>query len=144
MPNIAAVLKDEIARVARRTVRQDIDALKKALSGQRAQIAQMKRLLQEQQRLLSARAKASAKQMEPDEAAPGTERLRFSAARLVAQRKRLGLSAQDFGRLVGTTGQSVYAWEAGKTRPSVEKLKAIAALRQIGKRELAARLSALG
>jgi DNA-binding transcriptional regulator YiaG len=148
MPNIAAVLKDEIARVARKTVRQDIDTLKKALSGQRAQIAQLKRLVQAQQRLLAASAKASARQRPQaaaaQEAGTGAEGLRFSATRLAAQRKRLGLSAQDFGRLVGATGQSIYAWEAGKTRPSPAKLQAIASLRQIGKRELTARLAALG
>ncbi len=62
---------------------------------------------------------------------------------MAANRKRLGLSAQDFALLVGTTGQSVYAWESGKARPRQEFLVAIAALRGIGKQEAMTRLAAL-
>ncbi len=142
MPNIAAVLKEEIARVARKAVRHEIESLKKTVSAQRGQIAQLKRLLQEQQRQLRGRTRAAA----PGSAAePDTpqEKLRFSATRLAAQRKRLALSANDFGRLVGVTGHTVYIWESGKARPTPAKLAAIAALRKVGKRELQARLAAL-
>jgi len=62
---------------------------------------------------------------------------------MAANRKRLGLSAADFGLLIGASGQSVYAWEAGKTRPNADSLAAIAALRGIGKRAVEARLAAL-
>ena len=62
---------------------------------------------------------------------------------MAANRERLGLSAEDFGMLVGASGQSVYLWEQGKSKPRVKNLKAIAALRGIGKREVAQRLAAL-
>ncbi len=62
---------------------------------------------------------------------------------MASNRKRLGLSAADFGMLVGATGQSVYAWEARKSKPSGKSLAAIAALRGIGKREVARRLALL-
>ncbi|MEW6703342.1 MAG: helix-turn-helix transcriptional regulator [Pseudomonadota bacterium] len=143
MPNIAAVLKEEIARVARKAVRHEIESLKKTVGAQRSQIAQLKRLLQEQQRLLRAKAKAAPNGAQAPADMP-QEKLRFSAARLAAQRKRLDLSAQEFGRLVGVTGHTVYIWESGKSRPTAEKLAAIASLRKIGKRELQARLAALG
>jgi DNA-binding transcriptional regulator YiaG len=71
------------------------------------------------------------------------EGLRFRAAGMAANRKRLGLSAEDFGLLVGATGQSVYSWERGKSKPRAANLVAIAALRGIGKREVATRLDAL-
>lgn len=61
---------------------------------------------------------------------------------MAANRKRLGLSAADFGLLVGATGQSVYAWEAGKSKPRGKNLAAIAALRGVGKREVLKRLAA--
>jgi transcriptional regulator with XRE-family HTH domain len=60
-----------------------------------------------------------------------------------SNRKRLGLSAADFGLLVGASGQSVYAWEQGKARPRGKNLAAIAALRGVGKREVVERLAAL-
>ena len=68
---------------------------------------------------------------------PGTA-LRFSAKSLASQRRRLGLSADAIGLLVGASGQSVYNWEAGAARPRVSHLAAIAALRTLGKKQAAA------
>ncbi|MDY0748710.1 helix-turn-helix transcriptional regulator [Paucibacter sp. R3-3] len=62
---------------------------------------------------------------------------------MASNRQRLGLSAADFGLLVGTTGQSIYAWEQGRATPRPKNLAAIAALRGMGKREVAARLEEL-
>jgi DNA-binding transcriptional regulator YiaG len=62
---------------------------------------------------------------------------------MAANRKRLELSAAEFGLLVGTTGQSVYAWESGKAKPRAQYLPAIAALRGRGKREVMSKLEAL-
>ena len=62
---------------------------------------------------------------------------------MASNRKRLGLSAADFGLLVGASSQSVYAWESGKSKPGREYLPAIAALRGIGTREVAEKLVAL-
>ena len=142
MPNLAVVLKEEIARIARKSVRPEVESLKKAVSAQRSQIAELKRQVQDQERALRALRKAAARPAPAEPAA--TSRLRFSPARLAAQRQRLGLSAELFGRLVGTSGQTIYLWERGKSRPGADKLAEIAALRAIGKRQLAARLAALG
>jgi len=68
---------------------------------------------------------------------------RFRAAGLASNRQRLGLSAADYGLLVGTTGQSIYAWEQGRAKPRAKNLAAIAALRGIGKKEVAAKLGVL-
>jgi hypothetical protein len=43
MPNVASVLKSEIARVARKEVRAEIASLKKAASAYRSDIAELKR-----------------------------------------------------------------------------------------------------
>ena len=71
------------------------------------------------------------------------QKLRFSAKGLASQRKRLGLSAEAFGALIGASGQSVYKWESGKIRPRARHLPRIAELRTMGKRQAAARLQAL-
>jgi DNA-binding transcriptional regulator YiaG len=42
--------------------------------------------------------------------------------------------------LIGASGQSVYKWEEGKSRPRQKNLTAIAAIRSIGKKEALARL----
>jgi DNA-binding XRE family transcriptional regulator len=69
--------------------------------------------------------------------------LRFTAKGLASQRSRLGLSAHECGLLVGASGQSIYNWEDGKARPRAKHLQALAALRGMGKKEAAARLSEL-
>jgi hypothetical protein len=54
----------------------------------------------------------------------------------------LGLSANDFGKLVGVTADSVYACESATTTPRRKQLAKIAALRTVGKREAKKRLEA--
>lgn len=143
MANLASMLKNEIARVARREVRAELQQLKKASATYRGEIARLKRrigaLEQQVKRLGAGTARASATaDEEPD------QKLRFSAKGLASQRRRLGLSAEAFGALIGASGQSVYKWESGKARPRARHLPQIAALRTMGKREAAARLQALG
>jgi DNA-binding transcriptional regulator YiaG len=66
--------------------------------------------------------------------------LPFPAAAL---RARLGLSAKDFGRLVGVAGLTIYSWESGKSRPRQKQLAGLAAVRHLGKREAGKRLEML-
>ncbi len=143
MPNIASVLKSEIARVARKEVRSEIESLKKAAITHRADIAALKRrmhaLEQELRRL--GKAKPAAKPVVTDDAAAAS--LRFSAKGLASQRARLGLSAEDCGRLLGVSGQSIYQWEAGKVRPRAGHLPVIAAFKALGKKDAAAALASL-
>jgi len=143
MPNIATLLKNEISRVARKEQRGESLALRKSVSAHRAEIAALKRRLQalEQQlrRLSKTHAKAAPAPDEPDGAGGKT---RFSAKGLLAQRRRLGLSAAECGVLLGTSAQSVYNWEAGKVRPRARHLAAIAALRTLGKKDAAAHVAA--
>ena len=60
------------------------------------------------------------------------------------QRERLGLSAENFGKLLGVSAQSIYNWEHEKARPRAEQVLKVAALRGIAKREAEARLDHLG
>lgn len=146
MPDIASVLKAEISRLARKEGRLESAALKKLVSSQRSDLIALRRQVQGLERQLRAvvRALPSARstRVEPaaDSAANG---LRFRAKGMANNRKRLGLSAEDFGLLVGATAQSVYAWEAQRSKPRAKALAAIAALRTLGKREVAKRLEAL-
>ena len=146
MPNIAAVLKTEIARIARKEVRSQTEEFRKSSAQYRSHIAALRKRIDELERQLK-RVGKSAGRSAPAAAAEsdddhGTSR-RFSAARLAAQRRKLGLSAADFATLLGVSGQSVYKWEHGESRPRARQLEAIAAVRGIGKREAAARLAKL-
>jgi len=149
MPNIASVFKAEITRLARKELRGNSDGLKKAVAAQRADIASLKRRVQALEAMVKRLAKDSDARLTRSRSAPSQASesepsgLRFRAAGMAANRKRLGLSAADFGLLVGATGQSIYAWEAGKAKPRPQALAAIAALRGIGKREAETRLEKL-
>ena len=134
MPNIAAILKSEISRVARKEVRSETSALKKAVGLYRTEIAGLKRRTQALEQQLRRLSKDRDKHSSPQapEASPSLQR--FSAKGLASQRRRLGLSAQDCGLLLGTSAQSIYNWEDGKTRPLARHLAAIAALKTLGKR----------
>lgn len=144
MPNIAALLKSEIARVARKEVRAETQSLKKAVGTYRSEIAELKKraqaLEQELRRLNKASRKAAPEGAVTDGDGSG---IRFSAKGFASHRKRLGLSAADCGLLLGASGLSVYKWESGQSRPRAKFLPAIAALRSLGKKDAAARLEAL-
>ncbi|MDB5751940.1 MAG: transcriptional regulator, family-like protein [Ramlibacter sp.] len=148
MPNIAVVFKEEIARIARKEVRAETEDFRKTFAQYRTHLAALRRRIDELERQLKRVGKASsaasggaADAAEADDG-QGSAR-RFSAARLAAQRSKLGLSAADFAALLGVSGQSVYKWEHGEARPRARQLEAIAALRGIGKREAAERLAQL-
>lgn len=150
MPNIASVFKAEITRLARKELRENSDGLKKAVAAHRTEIASLKRRILALEGLVKKVAKgqgavpARGRAAAPSEADESSQAgLRFRAKGMAANRQRLGLSAADFALLVGTTGQTIYAWEAGKAKPRPEALAAIAALRGIGKREAETRLASL-
>jgi DNA-binding transcriptional regulator YiaG len=143
MPNIALVLKEEISRIARKELREEVTQLRKTLSACRADIAELKRSQKALEQTVRSLQKGAGKQApEAEPKAEGGEP-RFSAKRLAAHRQRLELSAADFGLLIGASGQSVYKWEEGKVRPRKSQLPAISALRSISKPQAAARVAAL-
>jgi DNA-binding transcriptional regulator YiaG len=79
---------------------------------------------------------------DPGHAAAAGMKRRFSATRLAAHRAKLGLSAAIYGQLVGVSGQTIYHWEQGKARPRAAQLESLAAVRDLGAREVAERLAA--
>ena len=60
-----------------------------------------------------------------------------------AHRERLGLSAANYGKLLGVSELSIYNWDQDKTRPRESSVAAWTAIRRIGKREAAKRMAAL-
>ena len=141
MPNIGAVLREEIARLSRRENRSQIDKTRKATTLHHREIAQLKRQvvqLERQVKLLVRKGVDPARASTPTAA---NSTARFVAKGLRSQRTRLGLSAAEFGRLVGVSAQSIYNWEGGQARPRGEQLSRLASLRSLGKREAAARLT---
>lgn len=140
MPNIAALLKQEITRLARREVRAQVQATKKASTQYRRHIAALRRQVAtlERQVALVRRQRTATTPASTDSPPP---KIRFVAKGLKSQRARLGLSAADFGRLVGVSAQSIYNWEQGHATPRASQLAVLASRRNLGKREVQALLA---
>ncbi len=143
MPNIATVLKEEIARVARKESRGDTQKLKKSSAQYRSDIAALKRRVLALEQMVARLGKASKKATPAAASDEPSSRLRFSAKGLASQRKRLGLSAAEAAAIIGVSGQSIYKWEDGKARPRASQLPGIAALRGLSKKQAAAKLAEL-
>jgi DNA-binding transcriptional regulator YiaG len=141
MPNLAATLKEEIQRLAKKEIKAQTGSTKQAVAKYRGEIAKLKRQMREQEKKIAFLEAQEQKRLEqPQAAEESVEGVRFSARSVKAQRERLGLSAANYARLVGVSGLTIYNWEQGKSRPRKEQLAALAAVRGIGKREAVAKL----
>lgn len=140
MPNIGALLKDEISRLCRREIRKAVAGVKKTSAAYRRDIAALKRqvgVLQKKSASLEKRASVAG---DSKTAALPDRPVRFVAKGLRSLRLRLGLSAPQLALLLGVSEQSIYNWETKKATPRKEQLAAIIAMRGIGKREAQQRL----
>lgn len=143
MSSFANTLKSEIARVARKEMKDEILSLRKATTAHRSEIASLKRdvkalasLLKKAQRAV----KATDAPAQPDEATLSPRPRRFSAEKLGAHRAHLGISQAQMAQLLGASALSVYKWESGKVQPRAAQLERIAAVLKLGKREAAVQL----
>ena len=144
MNPLANALKSEIARVARKELKDELLALRKVTTTHRSEIAALKREVKALRAQLKTREKAIGQlpAAAPAAEAPSGRQLRFSAEGFAAQRARLGLSQVQMAQLLGASALSVYKWESGKAHPRAAQLERIASIRQLGKREALARLTA--
>ena len=144
MANIGIVLKDEISRLARKELRSDSVQLKKTATHFRSEISALKRRVAELEKHLTRVSRRVVKGDDQDDLAEPQVRVRFTAKGLRSLRKRLDLSANDFGALIGVSGQSIYKWETESAHPRAKQVQALASIRGFGKKEAAARLRELG
>ena len=143
MPNIAVALREEISRLVRKEIRNQKESLRKASTQHRKHIAEMKRRVSELERKVAFLEKQMRRDIPSHVREADAEGLRFSAKGLRSNRKRLGLSAADYGMLIGVTGQSVYNWEREASSPGKQQLAILANLRRMSKKEARGRLEQL-
>ena len=151
MPNLGNVLKEEIARLARKEIRAQVGKTQKQVAEQRREIAELKRVNTELNRRLNFLEKQEKQRLEQPaepkviiQTADGKEEAastaRFSPKWLSKHRAKLGLSAADYAKLVGCAPLSIYKWEKGESTPRAKQREALAAIRGIGKREAQRRI----
>ena len=141
MTNFAAQLKGEISRIAKKESRAESAAIKKITAKHKADIAALKRGVTELEAIVRKLTKSQAKSERVVENEQASQSLRFRVEGFAALRNRLELSAADMGKLIGVSGQTVYNWESGSSRPRANQFAAIAEVRKLGKRQAAERLA---
>ena len=140
MPNLSTILKDEISRLARKEIRSQMGATKKAVGHYRSEIAALKRQTLAQARKISFLEGQEKKRLSGSDATTSEQTGRFSAKWLRSHRERLGVSAEDYGKMVGVSGKTVYNWEQGKSKPLRKQLTGLVSVRGLGKREVLRRI----
>jgi DNA-binding transcriptional regulator YiaG len=144
MPNFASTLKQEIIRLARKEIRTQTGVTKRAATQHRRDLAALKRTvnaLRKEVAFLAAQEKKRVKSQPVTDS--GSDGVRFSPRWVKIHRQKIGLSAADYGKLVGVSGLTIYNWESGKARPRQQLLPALAAVRGLRKREALKRLEML-
>ena len=135
MANLAVVLRQEITRLARREIRIQTQGLRKASAQYRRDIAELKRQASKLNSELARFERQGQKDIAPLAAEAVSAPVRFSAKSVIAQRRNLGVSAADYGRLIGVTARTIYKWEHGTSRPRRAQLSAFASIRRLSKAE---------
>ena len=146
MTTFADTLKKEIARVARKELREEISSLRKSSSTYRSEIAELKRKIKSMESQLRSmgRVQRAVVATVPSAQTPSKRRRAgmFDAAALLVQRKHLGITQGQMAQLLGASSLSVYKWESGQVTPRAAQLERILAVMKLGKRAASAQLSA--
>jgi len=113
MANVAKVLKDEIARISRKEIRNAAGGLGKSQAGIRKSIGDLKKRIATLEKEIKRLAAEAGKQRAPsvEKLPEQKDKARVTSKTIRSLRKRLGLSQAQFAKLVGVAEQSVYLWE---------------------------------
>ena len=139
MPNIIRLGENANPASGPKRSKGEIGKARKITAKYRREVAQLKQLLRQKERELGYLRK---QQQVPTEEEPSIG-LRYSARSVRSQRQRLGLSAKDYGKLVGVTPLTILSWEQGRSRPRKAQFARLVAVRGISKTEALARLAKL-
>jgi DNA-binding transcriptional regulator YiaG len=138
VPNFAGALKGEIQRLARKEVRANVTPLKKLVAGLRRRVAQQRRLIADLERDMRRGVKGTRASVASASEDNGKSQIRFSPTWVKQHRKKLGMSRRVYARLIGVSAQSIFGWEAGRTRPRRGALESWRRIRGMGVREVKA------
>lgn len=142
MPNLNTILGEEIRRLARKEIREQVGPTQRIVAKYRSDIADLKRRVGELERRLGFVEKQEKKRLTtgPSPKNSDVQRPRFSPGWVKKHREKLGISAADYGLLVGVSGLTIYNWEKGGSSPREKQLLAWGEIRGLGKREALKRL----
>ncbi len=149
MTTFADTLKKEIARLARKELRQEIAALRKTSAFHRSEIAALKKQFKGLQSQVKKQGKAngtvvrSSPRAQEDAGSGATRgkpgrKVVFTAERLKTQRAKLGFTQEQMAKLLGVSSLSIWKWESGGASPRASRVPDILQRLALGKREATA------
>ena len=154
MPSLATLLKEEISKIVRKEVQDQVRELQKTVREQRDALARLEK------QSGPAKAKAAAKPAaakpaatkpaatKPAAAKPAAakvskapagdrrKQIRIAPDTIKKHRKRLKLSQAELGELLNVSTNTVLRWEAGTSKPRSKHLAGLGQLRSMGLREV--------
>ena len=138
MPNIAQALREEITRLAAKQVRAGTSSMKKDNARLKRDVADLKRrvaTLEREKRFLTKQVARTSEVVAPP--AEKLQKMRVTGKTMAGLRKRLGLTQDEMGKLLGVSGQQVHQYERkpGSLRLRETTKVALAKVRPMGKRE---------
>ena len=144
MPTLVALLKEEISKIARKEVQDQVRELKQTVREQRDAIARLEKQIGPAKAKAATKsaakpaAKPAAKVRKVRQASAGDKRkqLRIAPNTIKKHRKRLKLSQAELGKILNVSTNTVLRWEAGTSKPRSKHLPGLDQLRTISKREL--------
>lgn len=140
MSNVIKELKSEISRLAKKEAKAVVSPVKKAsaayrglISGLRKQVDALQKELNALKKAIPAPEKTILAKTEPE------GRFWMTGQGVKALRKRLGVTQQVFGSLIGVSSQAVVLWEGKSGKINFRKATAgrLQGLKGLGKREVA-------
>jgi DNA-binding transcriptional regulator YiaG len=137
LAKLETVMKEAIARGARRQLRMVVTPLRREVGRLRRKVGELQGTLA----TLRQSANGWKRLMEAAPAIPQVSEEDAKAARLSPRlieslRRRLGLSQMALARAVGVSAPAVAHWEAGASTPTGQNRVNLVALRKLGKREV--------
>ncbi len=141
MPNLNQILREEIVRLARREINQQVGAMK-------SQLVEMRKTDREQRHRIEQLEKELAGKADKERViAPRTvsedDDVRVPRGSVRKHRERFGISQREMALLLDVSTLTVSNWETERTSPSGENKLGFAELRKMGVREVWDRLERL-
>ena len=137
MGKVEVVLREEIARLARKEARklqartvEELRRLRKRVADMQVEVADLKKA--------SATAASKTRMAEATQSVvqQDVRKTRLSPLLIKKLRKRLKVSQPQLAMLLGVSPAAVGFWESGKSQPRVETRARIVALRKLGRRDV--------
>ena len=144
MSDFKQIFSDEIRRLSRKEIKIALEPLVKSLAYQRQTIVELRRQLKALEKQTGFVAPAAPEKMPELPAAGKAVVRRINGKRLTDMRTKMKLSQAQFAALLGVSLSTIVNWEKDKRAPRAAQKEKIAALRTLGKREIAKRLEIAG